>query len=432
MSPTDQQDFDDFDALAQDETVETDNLDSFDDEVASDGEASRKKRQTVFYMVLVLMLAMAGGIVWFVFLRAPAVQPTAQIAQAATPASPDMSSPPAANNETASAPAAQNGATGLPPGVMTPQEMANAANPNGKPQEPEKNTASLDETNQIPTIPAPDSASIAQPNTTVPVNGTVAEALPPPVAQQDMPAMTSSEQQATTTQTIAAALPNGVNATMPVETSAAGTTLQAQTSTLQPTTPTAGTQEAVAPVASTEQNSSVNDQRMLQLEQQVQALTAELNNAKAGMSAQNTSTGSNDGALAEQLKSVSEKLDRVVQQVGDLDQRTTSFASELQNRADQPAQAVNSDNTSEQPKKASVKSKVKAAKTEKPKKASTKTLKWELRSAQPGVAWLGQLGSEEMARYSVGQSVPGLGTIQEITQEGNRWIVKTTAGTLRQ
>ncbi len=56
----------------------------------------------------------------------------------------------------------------------------------------------------------------------------------------------------------------------------------------------------------------------------------------------------------------------------------------------------------------------------------------EIRSAQPGKAWVARPGDNDLQSVSVGDSLPGLGRVTSIAQVGGRWVVEGTRGRLTQ
>lgn len=65
--------------------------------------------------------------------------------------------------------------------------------------------------------------------------------------------------------------------------------------------------------------------------------------------------------------------------------------------------------------------------------ASGNASAWQLRSAQPGRAWLAQQGSQEMRSVGVGDEVKGLGRILSIAQGSDgRWVVRGSMGSVSQ
>ncbi len=70
-------------------------------------------------------------------------------------------------------------------------------------------------------------------------------------------------------------------------------------------------------------------------------------------------------------------------------------------------------------------------KTVKKKTAST-TPRWVLRAAQPGRAWVSKPGDREMKALQVGDNLPGIGRIQDITFDGRKWTVVGTNGRINQ
>lgn len=65
-------------------------------------------------------------------------------------------------------------------------------------------------------------------------------------------------------------------------------------------------------------------------------------------------------------------------------------------------------------------------------KSSKPSVKWVLRSAQDGVAWVAPMGGGDMIRLSVGQTHPQIGKITKIAPVNGRWIVQGTLGKIEQ
>lgn len=412
MVDKDQQDFDEFDTLVDD------SVDPVDDFSFDQPDSSRKKRQTVFYLVLIFILVLGASSVWFVFLRQPDTNGSAP-----------LPAPVAANPEASSDPQLADN-NGLPPGVspVEPNVDGNAAalspeNANIVPVDPN----SVNPEVATPQIASPEVAAVentAPANATVTSTGMTVEALPPPADAPPAPLqdnaaatpptdVTTATPELTPTETAEVTPPSETSVPAPVEAPVAAPVVPEPTA-LAPA-PALVPQEAVpaAPVAA----SAEVTQRLNQIEEQVKSLSSNAGAVVAG--------GGDTSALAEQIKELNDKLDRLNQQVESLDQRTTTFATELQNRSNDEPKAVH-----REPKPVAKKAAVKKAAPKPVAKSSGSS--WELRSAQPGVAWLGKPGSGEMSRFAIGQTAPGLGTIQSVTQEGGRWIVKTSGGTLRQ
>lgn len=412
-----QQDFDEFDHLVNDDF---DILEEMDD---ADTSGNRRKRQTVFYLVLFFMLAVGGGAAWFLFFRPADTVTPLPMPGGMPPVAESMTAPPALD--------------GLPPGVTTPEENAQsdlreasqqtdepmAALPPAldgmmPPAAPSFDSPTADQGFDAPAndqgglIELPPAAEIS-----APVDGTLAEALPPPSAPDNAQVPQMDPMEATDA------------TTAPV---------MQQPAELAPVAPAEFAQDVQNPMAANANNATVNNAEVQQLQQRlgdmethIQTLTQELQQVRSmNASAATLSSSMSD----EQMKELTRKLDRLTQQVDALDQRTTTFAAELQKRADAPVAPIAAVDTAASAPKKVAKSKAKPAPKAAAKPAPRKNAVsgWELRSAQPGVAWLGRQGANEMGRYAVGQNVPGLGTVQDVTQEGGRWIVKTTGGTLRQ
>lgn len=404
MVDQEQQDFEAFDEFARDEEAVLEAESAY-----SPVDPGRKKRQTVFYISAVLMALIASTAGWFVFMGPSTPQdPYAPVPLTSQPSSPveSQTSPPAGGV--------------LPPGVITPEEMA-TTNDEMEPSEladafitepaPEPMTEAIEAPpieNSLPEEQMMNEESI------MPVDGTMAEALPPPAPElltpTDSATMPQEEFEAPMEPVMAPEIAQPVPEQMP-----------AAQNSLMPLNPVET--QLVA-------NTAATDARLAQMEQQIQSLTAELSAAREAMSNMQSTAppaSNNNDALSRQLRDLDNKMDRVTKQVENLDERTTRFAAELQQRADEPVKRA-------EPAKpvAKLAPKPAASTSSAAPKAAATVSSWQLRSAQPGVAWLSRSGSDEMGRYAVGQTVPNLGTVQEVTKENGAWVVKTTGGIIRQ
>ena len=405
MADQDQQDFDEFDTLVDD------NLDDGDDLSFDKPETGRKKRQTVFYFVLIAFIALVGVSVWFVFLRQPETNTNLQPVISDNGQAPTSDLPPGVSS--AEAPAGDvviDPVTGQPvaqQAELTPQDGGIV------PVDPSAVTPEV-ATPQLasPEVAAVDNAAPAE--ATVTSTGTTVEALPPPIATETAPEAVPSETpapSAASSEAVIPAAPEGINAPADMAETPAPSAIEPVTAPAAdiPAAPVAVPTEPTLSGAATADPAM--EQRLSQIEAQIKSLPTSMP-ASSGASPE----------LAAQLKALSAKLDNLTNQVESLDQRTTNFATELQNRSNAAPSAP-------APAKKSAAPKRRAAPVAAKKPVASS---WELRSAQPGVAWLGKPGSGEMNRFAIGQTAPGLGTIQDVRQEGGRWVVKTTGGTLRQ
>lgn len=386
----------------------------------------------------------------------PAVDATASASPeaAATNGMPSPASPAADAAVTNEAPATETAADATVPAAPTEEKTADAATAMPTPAiAPDASVpADAQPSAQEKTTVAPQSTD--QPQTT-------AQQTDQAAADADVPAdpLTSAMPYAVYEPTeanidVAAkkaapadAAPAATDTTKPADAAASATPATTTTSAEAmpaPVTPApAETMQAVDATATAAIVAAPADSdRVQQLEAQLQALTAQVQsvNEKAAVATTQPADNAQTAQLIEQLKAVTQRLDQVGQQVEALDQRTTTLATELQNSENSKPAAT--ERVVEAPKRDVPKRTVAKAKPRPVKKpvqkaatsypAATGGQRWELRSAQPGIAWLGRAGSGEMNSYSVGQGVPGLGTVQAVTQENGRWIVRTTGGTLRE
>jgi len=57
---------------------------------------------------------------------------------------------------------------------------------------------------------------------------------------------------------------------------------------------------------------------------------------------------------------------------------------------------------------------------------------WELRAAQPGKAWVSKRGQRDIQSVELGQTLPGIGKVTEITNINGLWTVVGTTGSIKQ
>ncbi len=194
-----------------------------------------------------------------------------------------------------------------------------------------------------------------------------------------------------------------------------------------PPPPVEALKETPAPAV----DANVNE-RLGALESQLQTLATEIT--------ANKSTGGTDPAVAQALQNLTAKLDQITAQVDTIEQRVASSSNaEMSSSMPQEAAPVIDKVIDVQQEETPVKPKpvvkrapvIKHAAAKKPTAPKTAAA-WELRSAQPGVAWIGRKGTDEMARYAVGDSVPGLGTVQSVTPNPDgSWIAHTSGGSVK-
>jgi len=187
--------------------------------------------------------------------------------------------------------------------------------------------------------------------------------------------------------------------------------------------------EDVAKLKAAQTAADAANQKASDLQKQVDSLTSQVDALKGQL----TSAKSNSST-----------------QMQDLQQKVQDLQSDLkQAKADAAAKlAAVTDSSSAEPKPAPAPKK-KAA----PKKTKTAAAKpraeqawggpsvypapssaaqWELRAAQPGRAWVSKPGARDMQGVTVGQTLPGIGTITAINYQNGRWTVQGTQGQILQ
>lgn len=176
-------------------------------------------------------------------------------------------------------------------------------------------------------------------------------------------------------------------------------------------------------------------------EAQIKALTAQVEELKAAL--QNTTQKVNLLTTRLEGDSTGGNSDRVEGRLNELEQRlaqlayskgTKTAAKAKETQAEKGVFVSDAEPAIERPKETVKKSrkvtkkKTIAAKPSPKQKASS----WVLRAATPDSAWVAvSTDSPELRQVRVGETLTGIGKIQEIRQENGSWVVVGTSATLR-
>lgn len=120
-----------------------------------------------------------------------------------------------------------------------------------------------------------------------------------------------------------------------------------------------------------------------------------------------------------QIDNISEKLEGLEQEMGQMGKIASSMTTKTEKAPVQKAA----------PKK---KAAVKAAPKKKVTPKKTAAVKWELRAAQPGKAWVAKKGQSSMQPVVVGDTLAGIGRINAISYDGWKWVVQGSQGRILQ
>jgi len=74
----------------------------------------------------------------------------------------------------------------------------------------------------------------------------------------------------------------------------------------------------------------------------------------------------------------------------------------------------------------------KASSTSSKKAKPQQAVRWDLRAAQPGKAWISQKGSTQLQPVVVGDVLSGIGRVQDIFYDQNRWVIKGSSQNIYQ
>jgi TolA-binding protein len=162
----------------------------------------------------------------------------------------------------------------------------------------------------------------------------------------------------------------------------------------------------------------------------------------APVPSQASSTGSVqvNNEVLEQLRELNATIDQLSQRVGTLEDSMETVEANLNSRISALEKRPVSETRSSTPTSITEKKPVKqtAAAMPAPKKetapaaSAPRASSWEIRAIQVGKAVVAQRGTQGSREISVGDSLPGLGTIQAIDYRNGQWVISGTQGTIRE
>ncbi len=180
--------------------------------------------------------------------------------------------------------------------------------------------------------------------------------------------------------------------------------------------------------------------RLGKMEEQLGALKKELDEAlqknielvKQLEVTQNAKAASETQGLEEKVRQLEQQLAVAQESKGKKAEPAAQassglFVEEMSGSAAEPRSVAKKKTT-----KPKTVAKKKKATTPKKKTASSSSSGWVLRAATPDAAWVSTSShSAELRRVGVGESLPGIGRVVEIRQNGDVWEVVGSSGTLR-
>jgi intracellular multiplication protein IcmG len=130
-------------------------------------------------------------------------------------------------------------------------------------------------------------------------------------------------------------------------------------------------------------------------------------------------------ALTAKVETLQGALDQQTARVKDLESTVQQLERALESRASAPSERA-------APVKKRSSSASSSGGSAAKKSASTTTVRWVLKSAQPGRAMVSRAGEQEMRNVTVGDDLPGVGRVTQIYQGQTGWIVQGTTGRILQ
>ncbi|MEM6811370.1 MAG: hypothetical protein AAF549_02775 [Pseudomonadota bacterium] len=141
------------------------------------------------------------------------------------------------------------------------------------------------------------------------------------------------------------------------------------------------------------------------------------------MEISNSTLDARFAAMENQIQKLEEALEKERSadkndQIAQLTKTVESLEKEIQKLKKQPKASTTKKTTSSSKSRSSAKQAV--------------SNDWELRAAQPGKAWVAQKGQNELQPVVIGDILSGVGRVESIRFQQNRWIVQGSAGQIRQ
>ncbi len=139
-----------------------------------------------------------------------------------------------------------------------------------------------------------------------------------------------------------------------------------------------------------------------------------------------------NGSLEEKLDSILSRLDKMEQQMSKVEGGSDANIDERLMKLQKKIDSMSTSGAVSSVKKASVSTKKSTPrKKSRPKKRVAK-VSWELKSAQPGRAWVSKKGQSSVQEVSVGDNLSGVGRVTSIAPMQGRWVVQGTSGSIKQ
>ena len=140
-----------------------------------------------------------------------------------------------------------------------------------------------------------------------------------------------------------------------------------------------------------------------------------------------------------QLQELNSNISQLNQRIGTLEDRIETVEANLNSRISALEKRPAADTQPSTPSSITEKtpSKQPAATAPTPKRETApapaaRASSWEIRAIQVGKAVVAQRGTQGSREISVGDSLPGLGTIQAIDYRNGQWVISGTQGTIRE
>ncbi len=168
--------------------------------------------------------------------------------------------------------------------------------------------------------------------------------------------------------------------------------------------------------------SEVNDQVAQDLQTFKADITARLDQIQSAL---NNNSGNQNNDVSSDLADIKNSINQLSGRMNEIEAKVKTIST---SEVSKPARSE----PSEGPKPL-----VPVTKAEKPspaaaEKPAVKASTWEIRAIQVGKAVIAKKGGSETRNIVVGDSVPGLGTIKDITYKNGGWIIDGSSGSVKQ
>ena len=196
------------------------------------------------------------------------------------------------------------------------------------------------------------------------------------------------------------------------------------------------------------QSSGIDQRELASLENQIGVLQDNITSIESGISSRlnsleqkienagNAATLSSSGASASDVSSIKESVSAIIERLNRLEKNIDTISRDIERVSEAAAKAtavpVAPAQTSQEPRpQPPVEA---SASKPKPQAAAPRvsSSSWQIRAISVGEAVIVRTNGTETRTINIGDSVPGLGTIKDITYKDGGWLIEGSSGSIKQ